>query len=288
VFAVLFLAALPPSDGSIAAAFDRAAMKPPARGSDAYVAPDEETREAIGDAIRGVLAGGDPVPALERGALAGYEVCGEEEVVLFRPVKAGLGQPVFAIRTGVASPLIVEVPHTAFDYGTLEQGRRIFEELGARALIAAGVHRYASPRASPCDGATGEADMAHATDTVFHRAHELLAEHYAGDYVVSLHGMGGRGVIVSDGTGVQTSSSAASRLVGELGGLLAEEKVAGCRAPSELCGTTNAQGRHVNGSEDACRENAPGSSGRFIHLEQSPAVRKNPAPVIEALRRVLR
>jgi hypothetical protein len=55
--------------------------------------------------------------------------------------------------------------------------------------------------------------------------------------------------------------------------------VVSCNLPADavydfrkLCGTTNVQGRHVNGDVDACRRSVDQGTGRFIHVEQDSAV----------------
>jgi hypothetical protein len=300
----LVIAALPPCEAPALEAFDRAAIQASSKNSEAYVAFDGATVEAIADALSIALdEGADRVEALERASVAGYAMCREDDLILFRPYTPGFGQPVFVIREGDARKVIVEVPHTVFDYYTLEQGVAAFRELGARALLVSGSHRCASSKVSSCDGASDvcggsgpfrESDAAHATETIFQRAHELLADRFRDDVVLSLHGMDAKqGAILSDGTTIETSSTAVvSRLAGELGELYPEHPITVCSGlagpmSEELCGTTNVQGRHLNGSEDACREGATRSSGRFLHLEQSTRLRREPAPLIEALRRVI-
>lgn len=307
MLAIVFLSALPNCDGKLLDAFERKAIEAAPKNSEKYIAPDEATRRAVGEGLTSALdqlakKKPDYVFALERAALAGYELCAEEELVLLRPVKAGFGQPVLAIRRGHARGLIIEVPHTVTDYGTLDQGVAVFTALKARALIVAGAHRCASSTASACDGATAvcgssgafrTSDMAHATDTIFQLAHRVLAAQFRSDIVLSLHGMEGRGAVVSDGTMIATSSTApVARFARMLEELLPKERVRQCNAPhadapDDLCGTTNVQGRSINGVEDACHEKAMRSSGRFLHLEQSARVRKHPETLVRALDRVL-
>jgi hypothetical protein len=55
---------------------------------------------------------------------------------------------------------------------------------------------------------------------------------------------------------------------------------------SQLCGVTNVQGRLSNGSSDACAANATGSTGLFLHVEQHINIRREPAPLINALKEV--
>src|SRR5262245_24874985 len=153
------MSALPQCEGKLLDAFDRKSIEAPPKNSEKYHEPDEATRRTIGEALASTLdqlakKKPDYVFALEHAALAGYELCAEEELVLLRPVKSGFGQPVLAIRRRIARALIIEVPHTVTDYGTLDQGVAAFTALKARALIVAGAHRCASSTASACDGAT--------------------------------------------------------------------------------------------------------------------------------------
>ena len=41
-----------------------------------------------------------------------------------------------------------------------------------------------------------------------------------------------------------------------------------------LCGTTNVQGRAVNGDDDVCRRSVQQGAGRFIHVEHASSFRK--------------
>ena len=55
-------------------------------------------------------------------------------------------------------------------------------------------------------------------------------------------------------------------------------------AATYLCGTTNVQGRHLNGTADACSAPALSATERFVHIEQSRAVRGDAPGVVSALR----
>jgi len=176
----------------------------------------------------------------------------------------------------------------------------IFDGLGARALIAAGTHRCASTASSPCDGTTGvcggdgepyrRSDMAHVTASAFQVAHQALADGYPDDWVLNVHGMGGAGISLSDGTTFAADAGSAVALVGTaLMAAFPDEQVTSCNdwpgavVDLRLCGTTNTQGRHVNGSPDPCSAASTSSAGRFVHMEQSLAVRSRQDEVIEAL-----
>lgn len=304
---------LPPCEGAVLSALTREAIDPPPRGSLLYETPAPETLRSLRAGVMSAIdeAGRADEPdwfgALAESALAGYELCAgqgpDSGLLLFRPVKSGLGQPAFVWRSHAARPLIVEVPHTLFDQGTLEQGVAIFDALEARLLIVAGAHRCASARASSCDGASSvcgslgpyrDSDMAHATESVFQLAHELFTGRFAEDLVLSLHGKHGHGVVVSDGVGLEVKSEdVVARFATYLEESLVGESVGLCRdgandaGGDELCGTTNVQGRHLNGAHDACGEPAVRSSGRFVHLEQSRDVRLKPDRVFAALDRIV-
>jgi hypothetical protein len=235
--------------------------------------------------------------------VVGYELCGgegeEAGTALWRPLEAGSGRAVFAWRAVNARPMIVGVPHPWFEDGTLQQGVYAFGELNARALIAAGTHRCANTAPGPCDSAVGvcageplpppESDQAHVSESVFNVAHELFSDGFAEDVVVSLHGMAGDGVSISNGT---FDDVAANSEVAVVAALLATEfpgeYVSTCNAydgatvEARQCGTANVQGRYVNGSSGPC-EGAQSGGGRFIHLEQSRDILDEGARVMEIL-----
>lgn len=90
------------------------------------------------------------------------------------------------------------------------------------------------------------------------------------------------GISLSNGT---SSPVAADSPVAKLASALVSEGISdvtacneGAGVPRELhlCGGTNVQGRYVNESPDACTEGAPAATDRFIHMEQSRAVRDDP------------
>lgn len=298
--------AIPACQGGIRAAFSIDAMQPPLAGSAAYRTPDRETLASFTASVQALIEN-DARLSAEHASLAGYEVCSgtgdEEGVILWRPSIAGDGAPLIALRPA-GRPLVVEVPHTLSDEGTVEQGLELFESLGARALIVAGTHRCADPDPSGCDGQTAvcgalqpyrESDMAHNNHSAFQLAHEILAERFSSDLVLSLHGMMADGIVLSDGTTLPThAGSLIARLNGALAKVFPEEPITVCNAwpgastTDHLCGTSNVQGRYINGMAlDSCTRAASESTGRFLHLEQSRAIRQNVSLVAAALDEVL-
>jgi len=194
----------------------------------------------------------------------------------------------------------VGVPHANFEQLTLEEGVAMFEELDARALIVTGTHRCANSADAGCDGSSSvctgesapyrESDMAHVTDSVFQVAHEAFSDAFPDDIVLSLHGMAGLGISISAGVlGQVEDDSFQSQFAMQLLLSFADEDITSCNpypggsTQQRLCGTTNLQGRYVNGSESPCDTSADVISGRFIHLEQSLEVRQNYDEIIEDL-----
>src|SRR5262249_23768205 len=90
------------------------------------------------------------------------------------------------------SPLVVEVPHSFFDEGTLPIGLTVFEELGARALLVNTVHRGGTgaeeDRIERARGGSSPSDVAHQTQSFFHRAHLELRRAWPALNVVQIHG----------------------------------------------------------------------------------------------------
>jgi hypothetical protein len=92
-------------------------------------------------------------------------------------------------------------------------------------------------------------------------------------------------MIISDGTALKDNQTAASFPAMKLRLSLADRgepgAVVSCNLPEDgkyearqLCGSTNVQGRQVNGDPDACRGSVTKASGRFIHIEQDWSVLK--------------
>jgi hypothetical protein len=142
--------------------------------------------------------------------------------------------------------------------------------------------------------------MAHVSESFYQRAHVAFADRYASAIVVGVHGMTDDGASISDGTTFDTSAdSLVARFAAELtlalaGSSAAAQPITTCNsypgAPAvadRLCGTTDVQGRHLNGSVDACTVGATSAGGRFVHLEQSQEVRDHAAFVALALAAVI-
>jgi gamma-polyglutamate biosynthesis protein CapC len=81
----------------------------------------------------------------------------------------------YAFRGGEAEPLIVEIPRPVGEFGTMEMGVRLADELSARALFLPGAH-WASNHGGATDW-TADGN----TDTVSHLAHQVMLRDYDWD-----------------------------------------------------------------------------------------------------------
>ncbi len=284
--------ALPACELGVAELLTLDLMMPPGADSEGFAPADEATRAGLARSIAAVAVDdGDAT-------LAGYAVCADGEVAVWMPAP-GSGRPALAWRRGDAREVILEAPHPVFDTDTLRQSVAVFELVEARALVASGTHRCANAAPAGCDGTTSAcgtsapyrvSDMAHTVDSEFDAAHRALSDAFASDVVISVHGFADDGASVSDGTQRDTTAdSPSARLATALADRLPNERITSCNAfagaevDQRLCGTTNVQGRYLNGSADACTESAPASSGRFIHVEQSRTLREDPTHLAGAI-----
>lgn len=214
------------------------------------------------------------------------------------------------------APLVVETPHAQYDH-TLNQALYVFSETKARALILSSSHRCAKSLANKCTGNDGEpirsncagrsayhnSDAAHAVQTTFMAAHEQLSTSFPEAVFASLHATKSEEFVVSDGTSnplTERGPRVVAELAKRLGAGISDRRVNVCNrmlpeqmdeAPSNvalaqseealnICGSTNVQGRHLNGAKDACKARVSKSgaeltaSGRFLHIEQPIALVK--------------
>ncbi|MFJ8166090.1 hypothetical protein ACIRBY_34940 [Streptomyces sp. NPDC096136] len=195
----------------------------------------------------------------------------------------------------------VQVPHPVADQDTERLGVAVLRGAPGGVMVLAGAHRRAAGGPGGGDGGdgggeegdgtadgnaagggnavgggTGEADMAHRTDSVFHAVvAELTRRGLPG---IQLHGFAdstvpGAGAVVSTGTGDAAAADAA-----RLAAQLSSRGVRPCRAWSGSCrmsGRGNAQGRL-----------AAELGTRFLHLELARSVRADPGRREEAARAI--
>ncbi len=299
------LAGLPECTTPVLDALTATAIDLPARDSGGYVVPTSGALDSMRSSVS-MLIGGDLSGAGTSADAAGYVLCRgtgtASMLALWRPLTAGLGQPVIVLRMGSARSLVIEAPHPIAETNTLEEAVSLFVALEARALLVAGTHRCANSVFSPCTGSTSfclaagtesfrESDMGHVVASHFEVAHEEIADRFPTTLVVSVHGQSDDGVSLSNGTMDPISyDSPVARLARALAVELTGQRISTCndwpgapdRDATRLCGTFVVQGRYVNGALPACTTTSESATDRFISLEQSLAVRDSVPAVIRA------
>lgn len=294
--------------------------------------PTEARMRHLKSSLQALNKLGDFKQAVAEASRADYSLCrmdldaeGGRVVVWLPKVK---GDALVFVRFGSeVRNLGVEIPHSTYDH-TLAQGLYVFAETRARALVLSTSHRCSRALANACTGNDNEpirnvcassavtavgagtataanrnSDVAHAVQTMFHSAHEQLAEDFPTLVFASLHSTKAAEFVISDGTSLpQGPDSAVWRLARKLGSSLPLTTMSVCNEGggggageqenvrpvrpehSFICGATNVQGRHLNGAAaDACRAKIPRSgqglvsSARFLHIEQ-PVSFVLPAP----------
>lgn len=123
--------------------------------------------------------------------------------VLAEKMEDRRGAGLLVLRNGPARPLLLEVPHSFYDEGTLDIGLAAFVSSGARALLVNTVHRYGASGAPPPVDADGKKqdspfDVAHAEASFFLSAHAACVDGLAGLEVVQLHGFADAAVPSAD------------------------------------------------------------------------------------------
>jgi hypothetical protein len=191
--------------------------------------------------------------------------------------------------------LVIQSPHPRYDTYTGAQGYYIFKNVGARAFFLAGAHRCNSNTASTCDGTstvcTGSSaafrisDQAHTDQGFFLRGTETLSNLITNLLVIQVHGFSKQvddpDVIISNGTKLNPSSTDYVDAIKT--NLLTEDNTLTFKIPhidtswDRLNGTTNLQGRFVNGSGDPCTTAPSSANGRFVHIEQKKDGLRNPS-----------
>ncbi len=180
--------------------------------------------------------------------------------------------------------LVVQAPHPRNDSNTGDQGIYILKEIGALFYMVAGTHRCNSDSYSECAGTTStcdnasesyrESDMAHIDHSIFHKTTEILWSQLADPYFIQLHGFSKKTtdpyLILSNGTTTVPPIDYLSLLGTALVDIdpILTYKVAHITPSIRLKGTTNMQGRLINGSANPCATAASRNSGRFLHIEQ--------------------
>lgn len=203
------------------------------------------------------------------------------------PVVYGWG--LFASDPEYQRDAIIAVPHPLHDSFTPQEGVNLFQYLGARVLTMAGTHRCANADSAFSDGTTTVcndsdlsekfkvSDMAHYDSSAFQIAHESIKELSANVYAINVHGHASSScedVYLSSGRSDDPQPS----LQSVRDTLIAYGIDAAMTGDGSLCtlsGTTNVQGRYINGSSNPADDQPVSNTGYFFHMEQSSIIRRS-------------
>jgi hypothetical protein len=289
---------LPDCEHGVYERLTREAMVMPGANSESYQLPRVESLVAMRETITSLIAErtNEAIVAAEQ---AGYRLCAgiddEAGLVLGEPLQLGTGEARFVWRKDPVRGLVLGAPHPWYDTDTLSESLVLFQLTEARVLIVAGSHRCANTTLSHCDGTTSvcgeegayrESDMAHVAGSFFQVAHEVFMDAVETDWVISIHGMAGDGISLSNGVGGGARADSPVGLIYQAfelehpGAYITTcNEGSGTVVDKRLCGSTNVQGRYANGSEDSCLEASDYDSERFVHMEQSKDFRHDPESV---------
>lgn len=277
------------ASGALASRLGNAPISQTDSGNYRPASPSEQS--SFEAALQGALRG-EPV------ALAGFQALGFQTScytdgggtrwLLIEDATPGRSGGRVALNLAPARDLWFEAPHPASDENSEYLAVDLAAQLGARAVVLSGSHRCTSPVQTACSGSSSPcgtvriSDVAHDTDNFFNAAHRALRASFGAALAVSVHGMSplaDEAAVISDGTEDPRPGSISVKLRDAINReLRSASRAASSNDPSDSgyrkeCGRTNVQGRHDNGSPNACTVEAPRASDRFIHLEQSPALR---------------
>ena len=191
--------------------------------------------------------------------------------------------------------IIIQAPHPIFDSNTGNQGAYCFKNTNARLFMLAGTHRCNQTGFSACSGMTTAcsggvaenfrtSDMAHNADNCFQATSNKIHDDITSAVIVQLHGFSKDAsdpyAILSNGTtntpsGTDYADNLKTTLAATDGTLTF--KVGHIDAWTRLIGTTNTQGRYINGESTPCTNAASAATGRFVHLEQESTKLRNDA-----------
>lgn len=293
--------------GDLAARVREIASRMPGSGSEGFAKPSAAELAGFRQLVL-KAASGDAAGAAAHAEAAGlpYRVvrftdtgAASREVLLLEertPLTKGWGTLVFD--PAPLRDLVVEAPHARYDLDTENQAFTLFRRLRARAYVLTGTHRCANAERTPCDGTTDAcgttyyrvSDPAHFTAGPFEAAHEALASLWPASVSFSVHGHSDSAcedVFLSSGVGADPGPlvpALRERLLAEGGFTVGAAGVGG--SSCTLTGGTNVQGRFTNGSAAPCTQAATSAGGRFLHAEQSRAMRTD-AALTEKLARSL-
>ena len=269
---------------------------PSGTGTDQYQVPPPAARSTWGTIITRVLAG-EPAAADSLAATIGYQLLAFENTaspstglhyILEKTRGSSNHWGFYLINPSPLRPdLMIMCPHPLYDRNTALQGGRVYAEAGPRAFGVSGAHRCNSTLFSPCSGTTTAcggssesyrlSDQAHTVDGVFQATTAALLAFNDSTIQVQLHGFSKTStdpdIIMSNGTS-KTPPAGQDYLLALRDALTVVDPTLTFKVGhldtdwTRLLGTTNVQGRLINGSPSPCSVSASAATGRFLHLEQ--------------------
>jgi murein DD-endopeptidase MepM/ murein hydrolase activator NlpD len=181
--------------------------------------------------------------------------------------------------------LFIQSPHPKYDSNTGLQGIMIFNNVGARAFYVSGTHRCNNTTSTTCSGTSTAcggttyriSDQAHVVNGPLYQATVTMSSIISQLIVVQNHGFGKdtSDPYVIMGNGKNTAPTGTDYLVQVRDALYNIDneltfKVAHIDTDwTELTGTTNTEGRFINGSGNPCNSAPSSANGRFLHIEQA-------------------
>ena len=264
----------------------------PGRETDDYTAPSAAVLEQWQAMLDTFLTDDDLAATAAMADGMGYELVhltdGTEEYYILRTKASSSnywGTYVMNRSTSLCRKVVIQSPHPKYDLNTGREGIYVMRHAAPYFFCMAGTHRCNSTYYSPCDGTTTAcssssqsyriSDMAHNTNTIFEVTTEFLARHDPALVFIQLHGFAMRDtdpyVIMSNGTRLTPHPDYIDSLKVALHSVdpVLDFKIAHQDLDwTRLIAFNNVQGRYLNGSADACKEDAGSVSGHFIHIEQ--------------------
>jgi hypothetical protein len=182
--------------------------------------------------------------------------------------------------------LFVMCPHPKNDTNTGQEGFLVFKNDRARAYIVAGTNRCNSSLYTTCEGtitsctgsseASRKSDQPHNVDDTFQKSTEILIANIANLVVLQVHGFskgtGDPDAIIGNGTYYSPSGTDYANILKsslELVDTSLVVQAVHIDGSTENTGTTNTQGRLLNGNSVPCTQNNQIANGRFLHVEQA-------------------
>lgn len=266
----------------------------PGETGDNYTVPTDTQLTTWSNCVNAILSN-DIVSARTFAEMLNYEI------VTYRDTEVYVNRTVYILEekanqtnywgtyvfdnNSIRFPMVLQAPHSIFDFNTGKQAIYCFVRLEAKFLFLNGTQRCNNNLASTCSGTTSVcsgssdafkvSDLAHNTNSVWQKTTEIIYNTISESLFIQLHGFSKENsdpyVIISNGT---NQNPAGKDYAAEIKNYLLSEdnnltfKVAHLDDWTRLTGFTNSQGRFINNSTDACKTAASNASGRFIHIEQ--------------------